>query len=91
MKSGWVSAAEHTKDTLLQLSFHNPPPLLSFVQMLPGTKKFDACNHVRAYEYYMESLAKPQGFVGYPCPNKDAFAEVSLSFTTKVIFWDDWN
>ncbi|XP_060943137.1 inactive pancreatic lipase-related protein 1-like [Limanda limanda] len=40
-----------------------------------GTKKFDGCNHVRAYQYYTESMIKPQGFVGYPCPNKDSFAE----------------
>uniref|UniRef100_A0A3Q3W095 Triacylglycerol lipase n=1 Tax=Mola mola TaxID=94237 RepID=A0A3Q3W095_MOLML len=40
-----------------------------------GTKSFDACNHVRAYQYYSESVAKPQGFVGYTCPNKDSFAD----------------
>ncbi|XP_034463795.1 inactive pancreatic lipase-related protein 1-like isoform X1 [Hippoglossus hippoglossus] len=40
-----------------------------------GTKKFDGCNHARAYQYYSESMVKPQGFVGYPCPNKDSFAE----------------
>ncbi|XP_054651948.1 inactive pancreatic lipase-related protein 1-like [Dunckerocampus dactyliophorus] len=39
-----------------------------------GTKKFDACNHVRAYQYYMESMAKPQGFVGFPCTDADTFA-----------------
>lgn len=26
-----------------------------------------------AYEYYIESLAKPRGFMGYPCPDKDSF------------------
>nr|XP_046258815.1 inactive pancreatic lipase-related protein 1-like isoform X2 [Scatophagus argus] len=39
-----------------------------------GTKKFDACNHVRAYQYYSESIVKPQGFVGFPCSNKDSFS-----------------
>ncbi|KAM7408088.1 hypothetical protein PAMA_001983 [Pampus argenteus] len=39
-----------------------------------GTKKFDACNHVRAHQYYSESIAKPQGFVGFPCSDKDSFA-----------------
>ncbi|XP_034754986.1 inactive pancreatic lipase-related protein 1-like [Etheostoma cragini] len=39
-----------------------------------GTKKFDACNHARAYEYYSESFYKRQGFVAYPCPNEDSFA-----------------
>uniref|UniRef100_A0A3Q3JMD6 Triacylglycerol lipase n=1 Tax=Monopterus albus TaxID=43700 RepID=A0A3Q3JMD6_MONAL len=38
-----------------------------------GTKKFDACNHIRAYQYYSESIAKPQGFVGFPCSDKDSF------------------
>ncbi|XP_058507925.1 inactive pancreatic lipase-related protein 1-like [Solea solea] len=40
-----------------------------------GTKKFDACNHVRAYQYYSESIVKAQGFVGFPCPNKDSFID----------------
>uniref|UniRef100_A0A3Q0RB41 Triacylglycerol lipase n=1 Tax=Amphilophus citrinellus TaxID=61819 RepID=A0A3Q0RB41_AMPCI len=39
-----------------------------------GTKKFDACNHARAYEYYSESILQSKGFVGYPCSDKDSFA-----------------
>uniref|UniRef100_A0A673BGC9 Triacylglycerol lipase n=1 Tax=Sphaeramia orbicularis TaxID=375764 RepID=A0A673BGC9_9TELE len=39
-----------------------------------GTANFDACNHVRAYQYYSESVVKAQGFMGYPCPDKDSFA-----------------
>ncbi|CAK6978930.1 inactive pancreatic lipase-related protein 1-like [Scomber scombrus] len=40
-----------------------------------GTKKFDACNHARAHHYYSESIRKSQGFVGYPCSDKDSFAD----------------
>uniref|UniRef100_A0A3Q0RKW5 Triacylglycerol lipase n=1 Tax=Amphilophus citrinellus TaxID=61819 RepID=A0A3Q0RKW5_AMPCI len=43
-----------------------------------GTKKFDACNHARAYEYYSESILQSKGFVGYPCSDKDSFAFVSF-------------
>ncbi|KAG7245298.1 hypothetical protein INR49_011949 [Caranx melampygus] len=43
-----------------------------------GTVKFDACNHVRAYQYYSESIVKPQGFVGYPCSDEDSFAAESV-------------
>ncbi|XP_026209461.1 inactive pancreatic lipase-related protein 1-like isoform X1 [Anabas testudineus] len=39
-----------------------------------GTKKFDACNHVRAYQFYSESISKPQGFVGFPCSDQNSFA-----------------
>ncbi|XP_034408184.1 inactive pancreatic lipase-related protein 1-like [Cyclopterus lumpus] len=39
-----------------------------------GTKKFDACNHVQAYKYYSESMIKSQGFLGFPCSDKDSFA-----------------
>ncbi|XP_031728954.1 inactive pancreatic lipase-related protein 1-like [Anarrhichthys ocellatus] len=39
-----------------------------------GTKKFDACNHARAYEYYSESMVKSKGFVGFPCSDKGSFA-----------------
>ncbi|XP_028279243.1 inactive pancreatic lipase-related protein 1-like [Parambassis ranga] len=40
-----------------------------------GTAKFNPCNHARAYEYYTESIGKSKGFLGYPCPNKDSFAD----------------
>ncbi|KAM9847480.1 inactive pancreatic lipase-related protein 1-like [Aulostomus maculatus] len=40
-----------------------------------GTKKFDACNHLRAYQYYSESMVKPQGFVGYPCSDVASFED----------------
>uniref|UniRef100_A0A8C6LU77 Triacylglycerol lipase n=1 Tax=Nothobranchius furzeri TaxID=105023 RepID=A0A8C6LU77_NOTFU len=40
-----------------------------------GSKSFDGCNHVRAYQYYTESISKSQGFVGFPCSNKDDFAD----------------
>lgn len=49
-------------------------------QSFPGNKKFDACNHVRAHQYYSESIVKPQGFVGFPCSDKTSFAAVSLWF-----------
>ncbi|KAM8858851.1 inactive pancreatic lipase-related protein 1-like isoform 1-T2 [Spinachia spinachia] len=39
-----------------------------------GTKRFDDCNHVRAYEYYTESIVKSQGFVGFPCSDPESFA-----------------
>ncbi|GLD70718.1 inactive pancreatic lipase-related protein 1-like isoform X1 [Lates japonicus] len=39
-----------------------------------GTMRFDDCNHVRAYQYYSESMVKPRGFVGFPCSDKDSFA-----------------
>ncbi|KAK1877452.1 Inactive pancreatic lipase-related protein 1 [Dissostichus eleginoides] len=38
-----------------------------------GTKKFEDCNHVRSYEYYIESMVKSQGFVAFPCSDKDSF------------------
>uniref|UniRef100_A0A665TEI3 Triacylglycerol lipase n=1 Tax=Echeneis naucrates TaxID=173247 RepID=A0A665TEI3_ECHNA len=39
-----------------------------------GTRKFDACNHGRAYQYYRESIDKSQGFVAFPCADEDSFA-----------------
>ncbi|XP_068597768.1 inactive pancreatic lipase-related protein 1-like [Brachionichthys hirsutus] len=38
-----------------------------------GTKRFDPCNHVRAHQYYTESITEPQGFMGFPCSDEDAF------------------
>lgn len=38
-----------------------------------GTVKFDPCNHIRAYQFYTESIVKPKGFFGFPCSDKDSF------------------
>lgn len=43
--------------------------------MWQGTMKFDGCNHVRAYQFYTESIVKPQGFIGYPCADKNSFED----------------
>lgn len=36
-------------------------------------KKFDACNHIRSYQYYSDSVAKPNGFTAYPCGSEASF------------------
>ncbi|KAF7710514.1 pancreatic triacylglycerol lipase-like [Silurus meridionalis] len=38
-----------------------------------GTRDFVACNHLRSYKYYSDSILNPQGFLGYPCSNYDMF------------------
>ncbi|XP_038613578.1 pancreatic lipase-related protein 2-like [Tachyglossus aculeatus] len=38
-----------------------------------GTRDFAACNHLRSYKYYSESIINPDGFLGYPCASYDAF------------------
>ncbi|KAM9618710.1 LOW QUALITY PROTEIN: inactive pancreatic lipase-related protein 1-like [Trichechus inunguis] len=32
-----------------------------------GTQDFVACNHLRSYKYYSESILNPNGFAVYPC------------------------
>ncbi|XP_060233292.1 inactive pancreatic lipase-related protein 1 [Meriones unguiculatus] len=32
-----------------------------------GTRDFVACNHLRSYKYYLESILSPDGFAAYPC------------------------
>ncbi|CAN0554321.1 unnamed protein product [Rangifer tarandus platyrhynchus] len=32
-----------------------------------GTRDFMACNHLRSYKYYSESILNPKGFTAYPC------------------------
>ncbi|XP_078006743.1 pancreatic lipase-related protein 2-like isoform X2 [Phascolarctos cinereus] len=43
--------------------------------MLPnlGSRDFVACNHLRSYKYYSESILKPDGFLGYPCTSYELF------------------
>ncbi|XP_072197089.1 pancreatic triacylglycerol lipase-like [Excalfactoria chinensis] len=38
-----------------------------------GTKDFVACNHLRSYKYYYDSIGYPDGFLGYTCGSYDAF------------------
>ncbi|KAL0964391.1 hypothetical protein UPYG_G00323200 [Umbra pygmaea] len=38
-----------------------------------GTRDVVACNHLRSYKYYNETIINPQGFIGYPCSDLDVF------------------
>ncbi|XP_004701324.1 pancreatic lipase-related protein 2 [Echinops telfairi] len=40
-----------------------------------GTRDFVACNHLRSYKYYSNSITTPDGFLGYPCASYDKFQE----------------
>eukprot|EP00079_Xenopus_tropicalis_P019911 XP_012810166.1 PREDICTED: pancreatic triacylglycerol lipase-like [Xenopus tropicalis] len=38
-----------------------------------GTRDFVACNHLRSYKYYTNSILKRDGFVGFPSSTYDTF------------------
>ncbi|XP_066476522.1 inactive pancreatic lipase-related protein 1-like isoform X1 [Tiliqua scincoides] len=38
-----------------------------------GTRDFVACNHLRSYKYYSDSIIFPDGFLGYPCAAYNLF------------------
>ncbi|XP_036403183.1 inactive pancreatic lipase-related protein 1-like [Megalops cyprinoides] len=38
-----------------------------------GTRDFVACNHLRSYKYYSDSILNPEGFTGYPCSDGGVF------------------
>ncbi|NXA49493.1 LIPR1 protein, partial [Nothocercus julius] len=38
-----------------------------------GTRDFVACNHLRSYKYYSDSITYPDGFLGYTCASYDNF------------------
>ncbi|XP_036591702.1 pancreatic triacylglycerol lipase-like [Trichosurus vulpecula] len=38
-----------------------------------GTRDFAACNHLRSYKYYSDSILNPDGFSGYSCASYNAF------------------
>ncbi|XP_060624480.2 inactive pancreatic lipase-related protein 1-like isoform X1 [Anolis sagrei] len=38
-----------------------------------GTRDFVACNHLRGYKYYSDSILYPDGFLGYPCAAYNLF------------------
>uniref|UniRef100_A0A8D0BH92 Triacylglycerol lipase n=1 Tax=Salvator merianae TaxID=96440 RepID=A0A8D0BH92_SALMN len=38
-----------------------------------GTRDFVACNHLRSYKYYSDSITTPDGFLGYACAAYNLF------------------
>uniref|UniRef100_UPI00358F8262 pancreatic lipase-related protein 2-like n=1 Tax=Myxine glutinosa TaxID=7769 RepID=UPI00358F8262 len=40
-----------------------------------GTRNFFACNHLRSYKYYTETIQNAGGFMAYPCDNYDDFTQ----------------
>uniref|UniRef100_A0A670Y7D6 Triacylglycerol lipase n=1 Tax=Pseudonaja textilis TaxID=8673 RepID=A0A670Y7D6_PSETE len=40
-----------------------------------GTRDFVACNHLRSYKYYSDSILFPDGFLGYPCGAYNLFED----------------
>ncbi|KFO28968.1 Pancreatic triacylglycerol lipase [Fukomys damarensis] len=42
-----------------------------------GTQDFVACNHLRSYKYYLDSVLNPHGFATYPCTSYKDFESVS--------------
>ncbi|XP_038266391.1 inactive pancreatic lipase-related protein 1-like [Dermochelys coriacea] len=38
-----------------------------------GTRDFVACNHLRSYKYYSDSILSPDGFLGYTCASYNIF------------------
>ncbi|XP_037660562.1 pancreatic triacylglycerol lipase isoform X1 [Choloepus didactylus] len=39
-----------------------------------GTRDFVACNHLRSYKYYSDSILNPDGFAGFSCVSYDSFS-----------------
>uniref|UniRef100_A0A6I8N1V1 Triacylglycerol lipase n=1 Tax=Ornithorhynchus anatinus TaxID=9258 RepID=A0A6I8N1V1_ORNAN len=38
-----------------------------------GTRDFVACNHLRSYKFYSDSIINPNGFTGFPCDSYNVF------------------
>ncbi|KAE8589466.1 hypothetical protein XENTR_v10017573 [Xenopus tropicalis] len=49
--------------------------LLDIDGLWEGSKDIFACNHLRSYKYYTESISSPDGFVGYPSTSYEAFTK----------------
>lgn len=50
---------------------------LTWEHLFTGTRDFVACNHLRSYKYYSDSIVYPDGFLGYTCSSYDDF-QVSM-------------
>ncbi|XP_048864755.1 inactive pancreatic lipase-related protein 1-like [Brienomyrus brachyistius] len=45
-----------------------------------GTRDFAACNHLRSYKFYNDTILNPEGFLGYPCSSDEVFDEIGRCF-----------
>uniref|UniRef100_A0A5F7ZN57 Triacylglycerol lipase n=2 Tax=Macaca TaxID=9539 RepID=A0A5F7ZN57_MACMU len=54
-----------------------------------GTRDFAACNHLRSYKYYTDSIVNPDGFAGFPCASYNVFTawryKVSVTLSGKKV------
>uniref|UniRef100_A0A8C6ZVV5 Triacylglycerol lipase n=1 Tax=Nothoprocta perdicaria TaxID=30464 RepID=A0A8C6ZVV5_NOTPE len=46
---------------------------LTWEHLFTGTRDFVACNHLRSYKYYSDSIIYPNGFLGFACASYDTF------------------
>lgn len=45
--------------------------------MITAGRELAACNHLRSIEFFIDSLVPGLNYVGYECPDYDAFKRVS--------------
>lgn len=57
---------------------------LTWGHLFTGTRDFVACNHLRSYKYYSDSIIYPDGFLGYSCASYDVFETVSISQSLRM-------
>lgn len=57
---------------------------LTWKHLFAGTRDFMACNHLRSYKYYSDSIIYPDGFLGYSCTSYDVFESVSTSQSLRM-------
>ncbi|XP_063290901.1 pancreatic lipase-related protein 2-like [Pelobates fuscus] len=51
----------------------SPNRMIDNDDMRGGVSDAFACNHLRSYRYYTESILSPEGFTGYPADSYEAF------------------
>ncbi|KAK2503252.1 hypothetical protein MC885_010235, partial [Smutsia gigantea] len=50
-----------------------------------GTRDFVACNHLRSYKYYSDSILNPNGFAGFSCPSYKVFSAVDVTLSGRTV------
>lgn len=43
--------------------------------LISGIKRFVGCNHIRSYEYFIESINTKCSFLGVPCSSWEKFQD----------------
>ena len=54
------------------------------IDMITAGRELVACNHLRAIEFFIDSLLPDAEYIGYECPDYDSFLQVPYLYSNHL-------